>query len=53
MDKVYAKYIYKEMDLVLAMRLHSIILSQVYNIPFIAISYSTKTDEIIEQIKKK
>lgn len=50
MDKVYSKYIYKEMDLVLAMRLHSIILSQIYNIPFIWISYSTKTDEVLKQI---
>jgi len=39
MDEVYSKYIYREMDLVLAMRLHSIILSQVYGIPFIGISY--------------
>jgi polysaccharide pyruvyl transferase WcaK-like protein len=53
MDEVYLKYIYKEMDIVLAMRLHSIILSQVYNIPYIAISYSTKTNEILDQIQKK
>jgi polysaccharide pyruvyl transferase WcaK-like protein len=39
------------MDLVLAMRLHSIILSQVYNIPFIWISYSTKTDEVLKTIE--
>ena len=52
MDEVYTKYIYREMDLVLAMRLHSIILSQVYNIPFIGISYSTKTDEVLGQIEK-
>ncbi|MCD5385084.1 polysaccharide pyruvyl transferase family protein [Candidatus Gracilibacteria bacterium] len=51
LDDVYLKYIYKEMDLVLAMRLHSIILSQVYNIPFIGISYSIKTNEILNQIK--
>lgn len=52
MDEVYSKYIYKEMDLVLAMRLHSIILSQIYNIPFIWISYSTKTDEVLKSMKK-
>lgn len=51
MDEVYLKYIYREMDLVLAMRLHSIILSQVYNIPFIWISYSTKTDEVLKTIE--
>jgi len=50
-DEVYSKYIYREMDLVLAMRLHSMILSQVYSIPFIGISYSTKTDQVLEQIK--
>lgn len=50
MDEVYSKYIYKEMDLVLAMRLHSIILSQVYEIPYIWVSYSTKTDEVLKQI---
>jgi len=52
MDEVYSKYIYREMDLVLAMRLHSIILSQVYNIPFIWISYSTKTEEVLKIIEK-
>jgi polysaccharide pyruvyl transferase WcaK-like protein len=35
MEEVYTKYIYKEFDICLAMRLHSIILSQVYEIPFI------------------
>jgi polysaccharide pyruvyl transferase WcaK-like protein len=34
-EDVYNKYIYKEFDLCLAMRYHSIILSQVYGIPFI------------------
>jgi polysaccharide pyruvyl transferase WcaK-like protein len=51
-EDVYSKYIYKEMDLCLAMRLHSIILSQVYEIPFIWVSYSTKTDEVLENIEK-
>ncbi len=48
MEDVYTKYIYKEFDLCLAMRLHSMILSQVYSIPFVAISYSTKTDEVFK-----
>ncbi len=51
MEDAYSKYIYKEFDICLAMRLHSIILSQAYEIPFIGISYSTKTDEILEQLK--
>jgi polysaccharide pyruvyl transferase WcaK-like protein len=52
MEEVYKKYIYKEFDICLAMRLHSIILSQVYGIPFIWISYSVKTDEILNEIQK-
>jgi len=47
MEDVYSKYIYREFDICLAMRLHSMILSQVYSIPFIWISYSTKTDELL------
>jgi polysaccharide pyruvyl transferase WcaK-like protein len=35
MEDVYSKYIYREFDICLAMRLHSIILSQVYEIPFV------------------
>lgn len=50
MQDVYEQYTTGSIDLCIAMRLHSIILSQVYEIPFIALSYSTKTDEIIEQI---
>jgi polysaccharide pyruvyl transferase WcaK-like protein len=34
------------------MRYHSIILSQVYGIPFIWISYSKKTDEVLNYIEK-
>jgi polysaccharide pyruvyl transferase WcaK-like protein len=52
MEDVYNKYIYKEFDLCLAMRLHSIILSQVYQIPFVWVSYSKKTDEILDLIQK-
>jgi polysaccharide pyruvyl transferase WcaK-like protein len=53
MEEVYTSYIYKEFDICLAMRLHSIILSQVYSIPFIGISYSIKTDEILNEIGSK
>lgn len=52
MEDVYKKYIYKEFDICIAMRLHSIILSQVYSIPFIGISYSTKTDELLKTLEK-
>jgi polysaccharide pyruvyl transferase WcaK-like protein len=34
------------------MRLHSIILSEVYNINFIWISYSIKTQEILKKLEK-
>ena len=52
MEEVYKKYIYKEFDICLAMRLHSIILSQVYWIPYIWVSYSTKTDEVLDILSK-
>ena len=42
----------KKIDFALAMRLHSIILSQVYNIPFIWFSYSKKTAEILNELEK-
>ncbi len=47
----YSYYKEKKIDLVLAQRLHSIILSQVYEIPFIWISYSKKTNEILSELK--
>lgn len=50
MQGVYEQYTKGGLDLCIAMRLHSIILSQVYEIPFIALSYSTKTDEILKNI---
>jgi len=50
MKEVYEVYLNDEIDLNIAMRLHSIILSQVYEIPFIWVSYSTKTDEILNSL---
>ena len=50
MKDVYKAYIKKEFDICLAMRLHSIILSQVYEIPFIWVSYSVKTDEVLKEL---
>nr|MDD3720398.1 polysaccharide pyruvyl transferase family protein [Candidatus Gracilibacteria bacterium] len=49
--EVYDVYKEKKINLCLSMRLHSMILSQVYDIPFIAFSYSKKTDELIKKIK--
>ena len=39
---------YKKLDFVIWMRLHSLIISLVYNIPFLALSYSQKTDELLK-----
>jgi polysaccharide pyruvyl transferase WcaK-like protein len=50
MQESYEIYTKKKIDINLAMRLHSIILSHVYSIPYIAISYSKKTDEITKKL---
>lgn len=42
--------VYKELEFVIGMRLHSLILSLVHVIPFFAISYGKKTDEFIRGI---
>lgn len=49
MEETYNYYREKELDIVLASRLHSIILSKVYKIPFYWLSYSKKTDEQLEK----
>lgn len=41
---------YKDLEFVVGMRLHSLILSFVHAIPFFAISYGKKTDEFIRGI---
>jgi len=51
MLETYEIYTEKKVDIVFAQRLHSIILSQVYEIPFIWISYSKKTSEILNELK--
>ncbi len=51
LQETYNYYKEKRLDIVLAQRLHSIILSQVYEIAYIAISYSRKTFEILNQLK--
>lgn len=49
MQESYRQYKDKKVDIVFASRLHSIILSRVYKIPYYALSYGRKTDE---QLKK-
>ncbi len=53
LEEVYNFYKEKKIDLCLAMRLHSMILSQVYEIPFVAFSYSKKTEELVKKIRNK
>lgn len=50
MEEVYKFYTEKKMDLCLAMRLHSMVLSQVYAIPYVWVSYSLKTEEALKVI---
>ncbi len=52
LEESYKIYLDKKININIAERLHSIILSYVYNIDFIWVSYSKKTDEILEQITK-
>lgn len=53
MWETYKYFRKKKVDIMFAMRLHSIILSQTYKIPYVAISYAKKTDEILNIIKLK
>jgi polysaccharide pyruvyl transferase WcaK-like protein len=53
MWETYKYFRNKKIDMSFSMRLHSIILSQTYNIPYLAISYAKKTDEILKIIKLK
>lgn len=46
-QETYLFYKDKKIDICFSMRLHSIILSTVYEIPFVAFSYSIKTDEVL------
>jgi polysaccharide pyruvyl transferase WcaK-like protein len=48
--EVYTAYNHQMIDVVISMRLHSIILSYVYGIDQIALSYSQKTDEVIKKL---
>lgn len=53
MWQTYNYFRKKKVDLTFSMRLHSIILSQTYSIPYLAISYAKKTEEILKIIKLK
>ncbi len=53
LEESYWMYKNKKIDINLAQRLHSIILSQVYGIKFIGISYSKKTDAVLRDLSKK
>lgn len=48
--EVYESYKYSEIDICLAMRLHSIILSYVYGIDTIMLSYSKKTEQTLKKL---
>lgn len=50
--EIYTAYNHRMLDLVISMRLHSIILSYVYGIDQIVLSYSQKTDEVIKKLIK-
>lgn len=53
MAESYNLFKNSHVDFCFAMRLHSMILSQVYQIPFFAFSYSIKTDELLEILSQK
>ncbi len=52
MEKIYAIYKNRQIDICFAMRLHSLILCQVYKIPFITLSYAKKTEETIKKLQE-
>ncbi len=49
--EVYTAYNHKMIDVIISMRLHSIILSYTYGIDQIVLSYCQKTDELIKKLK--
>lgn len=52
MQETYIHYTNNKLDIVFAQRLHSMILSEVYQIPYIALSYSKKTHEQLKKLSK-
>lgn len=49
--EVYTVYNHQMIDVMISMRLHSIILSYIYDIDQIALSYSIKTQETLKKLK--
>lgn len=52
MREVYDTYLHQEIDVCIAMRLHSIILSYVHGVDIVALSYSKKTDEVLKKLSR-
>ena len=52
MKDVYACYTHKLTHLNITMRLHSMILSYIYDIEQVTLSYSTKTDELVKKLSE-
>ncbi len=50
--EVYTAYTHNMLDIIISMRLHSIILSYVYGIPQVVLSYSQKTQQAIKKLTK-
>lgn len=50
MYETYNIYLHKEIDICFSMRLHSIILSHIYGIDIVALSYSKKTEEVLKKL---
>ena len=49
--EVYTAYNHQMIDVMISMRLHSMILSYIYDIDQIALSYSVKTQEVLKKLK--
>ncbi len=52
MKETYGFYLQKKIDICLAQRFHAMILSEVYDIPFVGMSYSQKTKSLLENKAK-
>ena len=52
MKETYSFYVQNKIHICLAQRFHSMILSEVYSIPFVGMSYSQKTKSLLENIDK-
>jgi polysaccharide pyruvyl transferase WcaK-like protein len=51
-QEVYEVYQHHLVHCIISMRLHSIILSYVYGLDQIVLSYSQKTDEVLKKLEK-